>query len=81
MLIVNQSAFDVFTATPSNTTTFAQPARGFYIGDGAVQDVAIRTQGGQDVTLVSLEPGIIHWFACKQIRATGTSATDIKIVY
>lgn len=79
MEIINQSAFDVFPVTPSNTTVFKEPARGFIVSDASQADVEIQTLGGQNVTLANLKTGVIHWFSCKQIR-TGTTASNIFIV-
>ena len=53
----------------------ARPIRGLYVGVSG--DVAIVDMMDNDITLEGLAAGVIHPIACKQVKATGTTATGI----
>ena len=64
--------------TKSDSTVFAQPTSGLYIGGVVPVDVAVVGAGpGQSVVFPDLLPGMIHPISCTQVRATGTVATEV----
>lgn len=64
--------------TKSDTTTFAQPTRGLYIGGTAPVDVAVVFAGTIGaVTLPDLLPGMVHPLSVVKVMSTNTAATEI----
>lgn len=72
------SAFDAVAITPADTDLpFA--IRGFYVG--VAGHVAVKCLGGATVILKNVSAGCIVPVRCLQVRATGTTATDIVGLY
>lgn len=59
--------------TPSDVTTFANST--LYVG--GVGDVAVKTAGGDTVTLVAVPAGSFVPVLVTQVLSTGTTATSI----
>jgi hypothetical protein len=69
-------ATKVQAVTPSDSTTFEPPLRGFMVG--AVGNVAvIAADDDAAVTLVAVAVGVVHPISCKKIMSTNTTATSI----
>ena len=82
MIITQQSAFDAYAVTPSDTDNLPNGiCKGIYIGDVAAVNVEVTMQGGQTVVFSNLIPGQIHQIAAKRIKAANTTATDILALY
>lgn len=64
-----------FAITPSTDTELAEHTRGLYLG--STGSVAVVMSEGSSVTLRALEIGRIHELRIKQVKAAGTSSTDI----
>ena len=72
-------ARNAFAVTPHDTNDLANVTRGIYVG--ASGDLKVETANGNVVTFVGLAAGMIHPISCKQVYATGTTATSIMGVY
>ena len=70
-----RTARDAFAVTPSDTTVIATGFRALYVGGTGA--VAIRTLAGNTVTFAAVPAGTTLLVAGDQVRATGTTATDI----
>lgn len=82
MIIVQQSAFDAYDVTPSDTADLPHGrCKAIYIGDAAAADVSVIMQGGQTATFSNLTPGVIHPIAVKRVLSTDTTATSILALY
>ncbi len=82
MIITQQSAFDAYVVTPSDTTDLPNgTCKAIYIGDDAAADVEVMMQGGQTVVFANLASGVLHMIAAKRILSGNTSATDILALY
>lgn len=68
-----------FTITPNDNADFANFARAFYVG--ATGDVALTTVGGDDIIMVGLPLGSVVPVACKRIKSTGTTASNLVGLY
>jgi hypothetical protein len=66
------------TITPNDSTVFAQ-TRGLYIGGAG--NVAVVMADGTSATFNALQVGVIHPLSVKQVKATGTTATNIVVLY
>lgn len=71
------SAVDGFEATPSDSTTF-DVSRALYIGVSG--DLAVRMKSGKILTFKSAPVGILP-IRVDQVRSTGTTATNIEVLY
>lgn len=69
------SATDGFAVTASDATVFSPPAVGLYVG--ATGNVTVTTAAGSTVTFPSVPAGAILPVQCRQVRATGTTASSI----
>lgn len=69
------------SVTPSDTLPIPTIpfARRLYIGGAG--NVTVVTQFGDTVTFVAFPAGQYLYTACKQVRATGTTATNIVAEY
>lgn len=65
--------------TPHDTNDLALVTRGIYVG--VAGNLKVETANGDVVTFVDLAAGMIHPIMCKQVYATGTTATDIVGVW
>lgn len=60
--------------TTSDATVYSPPLRVLYVGGAG--NVAIKTRGGQSVTLTAVPVGSrIDWVLIERVLATGTTAT------
>lgn len=82
MILTQQSAYDAYAVTASDTVNLPNGiCKAIYIGDAAAANVSVITQGGQTITFNNLLPGRIHEIACRRVLATNTTATDIIALY
>lgn len=65
--------------TPHDTNDLAYVTRGVYVGVSG--DLKVETANGDVVTFVGLAAGMVHPIQCKQVYATGTTATSIVGVW
>jgi hypothetical protein len=70
--------------TPSDTNTLGDDtdvlaSRGVYVGVSG--DLAVVMKDGAAVTFVGLAAGVVHPLQVRQIKSTGTTATDVAIVW
>lgn len=74
------SATGAITVTPSDTEDLAGGAtKGLYVGGSG--NVVVVMANGDEVTFTGLSAGIVHPFSVKRVKATGTTATSIVVVY
>jgi hypothetical protein len=74
------SAHRAAAITTSNSTIYAQPTRGLYIG--GVGDLTVdMADGGSSVLFVGVQGGTILPIQVTRIYATGTTATSIVALY
>ena len=68
--------------TPSNTVDLPTIAKGFIIGSVA-GGTALKAdmQGGETVTFLILQTGVVYPFIVKRIYATGTTVSEITALY
>ena len=71
------SAVDGFQAIPSNSTVF-DVSRAVYVGVSG--DLAVRMKSGAILTFKAAPVGILP-IRIDQVRSTGTTATDIEVLY
>ena len=64
--------------TPSDTASLDQPGR-IYVGGAG--NLAVVTERGDEVTFIGVAKGIILEVCIKQVKATGTTATNLLVVY
>lgn len=67
------SGFDI---TPADGTDLPVLTRAVMIGSAG--DLAVTFADGSEVVLPSLAPGVVYALRLARVRATGTTATDIK---
>jgi hypothetical protein len=65
--------------TPSDTVPLATAAQALWIGGAG--SVAVVTISGQTVTLAAVAAGTLLPLACTQVKATGTTATNILALW
>ena len=66
--------------TPHDSTELDPIPRGFYVGVSG--DVVLRLKDdAADRTFKNMAQGVLHAMRPKLIKATGTTATDIIVVY
>ena len=53
--------------------------RGLYVG--VTGNVKIRTPANVDITFVALAAGVIHPIEVRRVFSTGTTATDLLVLY
>lgn len=67
------------SVTPSNTATFTR-TRGVYVG--VTGNLTVRFAGDTaNVTLTNVAAGVTHPWSIDRVMATGTTATNIVVVY
>ena len=64
--------------TPSNTATLAQPG---WIYVGGAGNLAVITERGDAITFVGVAKGTVLNVLVKQVKVTGTTATNLIVVY
>lgn len=67
-------ASTAFAVTPHNSTDFATPARGLYVG--TTGNVVVVTTTGA-VTFTAVPAGAILPVECTRVNSTGTTASNI----
>lgn len=67
---------DAVAVTPSDTVVFSPPLRSLYIGTAATATLTVVTADGATVAFGNVVPGVIP-VACTQVKATGTTASNI----
>jgi hypothetical protein len=72
------SAQSAVVVSPSDTNTLA-PTRGLYIGGAG--NIAVTMSDGTTVTFTGVTAGVIFPVSVTQVKATGTTATNIVAVY
>lgn len=74
------SASSAAAVTPSDTTVLDPPGRALYIG--VTGDVAVRMAGGQQtLTYTNVQGGSTLSIAVDMVKSTGTTATNINVLY
>lgn len=76
--VISHGQVSAAAITPSDATVFAQ-TRGLYIGGAG--NVAVTMADGASVTFNALTVGVVHLLSVKQVKATGTTATNIVALY
>ena len=79
-LQAESKASDAVTITPDDSTDLAEiPTTGVYIGgDG---DIKVDMLDGTATTFVALKAGVVYPFEITRVYATGTTATNIVVLY
>ncbi|MDO6587342.1 hypothetical protein Q4543_17660 [Salipiger sp. 1_MG-2023] len=67
------------SVTPSDSTDLSAVSRAIMVGVSG--DVAVITQGGETVTLPSLQAGLPYAVRVSRILSTGTTATGIVALW
>ncbi len=65
--------------TPNDTTELTKSPRAIYIGTGG--NLCLTTVTGKTVTFVNVQDGCILPVRPKMIRASGTTASDILVLW
>ena len=68
---------DGASVTPSDTTNFQQGP--LYVGTGGT--VVVKTIRGTDLTFVNVGDGSFLPVVCVMVYSTGTTASDINVLY
>lgn len=75
---ISHGQLSAVAVTPSDSTTFNQ-TRGLYVG--VAGNVAVTMADGTTITFNALTAGVVHPLSVKQVKATGTTATNIVALY
>ena len=75
---ISHGQLSAVAVTPNDSTVF-NATRGLYIGGAG--NVAVVMHDGSTVTFNALAVGVIHLISVKQVKATGTTATNIVALY
>lgn len=70
-----QPAISFFAVTPSDSTALTKKARALYVG--GTGDVTAVDPSGNAVTFSSVQAGTVLPIYTSQVKATGTTATNI----
>lgn len=73
------SAGGALSVSPSDTADLSMVSRGLYVGVSG--DVAVVMEDGQSVLFVGMAAGIVHPLRIRKIKSTGTTATNLVVVY
>lgn len=75
--------FAAKTPTPSNTVNETSQFRGIYVGTSTTdtQDISVNMQDGTDAVFKNVKQGSILPVCGNRINSTGTSATNLLILY
>lgn len=65
--------------TPSDVTEFSQPSRAIWVG--GTGDIAVRMLDQTTLTFVGVTVGTMLPLRVDQVLATGTTATNIVIIF
>lgn len=77
-VLIKQSVNEAMSVTPSDSTSI-KPTKGIYVGVSG--DLSAVLDGGSIVVFKDLAAGVVHQLAVKQVKSTGTTATDILALY
>jgi hypothetical protein len=75
---LNHGHLSAVAVTPSDSTVFNQ-TRGLFVGGAG--NVAVTMADGTTITFNGLAVGVVHLLSVKQVKATGTTATNIVALY
>ena len=75
---IDHGQLSAVAVTPSDSTTFNQ-TRAIYIGGAG--NIAVTMADGTAITFNALAVGVVHLLSVKQVKATGTTATNIVALY
>lgn len=75
---INHGQLSATAITPSDSTILKQ-SRGLYIGGAG--NVAVTMADGTTVNFNALSVGVVHPLSVTQVKATGTTATNIIALY
>ena len=64
--------------TPSDTVNLGAASHIYVVGAG---NVAVVTEGGDEVTFKGLSAGSTIQVYCNQVKSTGTTATNLLALY
>lgn len=67
------------TAVVPSDTTVIPATKGLYVG--VAGDVSVVMADGSAITFKALAAGVIHKLSVTEVKATGTTATDIVALY
>lgn len=67
-----------FAITPSDATIFDNPTRGIYVGGAG--NIALRTRGGDTVTLMGCVAGSVIPVQADKVLAVGSGTTATNLV-
>jgi len=76
--IDESKATKAITISPSDTLTL-EVTSGLYLGTSG--DVSVMMKDGSNVIFKSLASGVIHPICVTKVKATGTTAANIVVVY
>ena len=76
---LDSPALHALAVTPSDSTALATDARSLYIGTGG--NVTLVTSGGDAVAFPNVPSGSILPVRTNQVRATGTTASNIVAIW
>lgn len=65
--------------TPNDSADLARPTRAVYVGTSG--DLKVTDISGNTVTLYDLAAGMFHPIRVVRIFSTGTTASDIAVIY
>lgn len=72
---LSSPADNAFAITPHDSNELSSVTHGLYVG--GTGDVAVVMASGEEVTFSAMAAGVFHPIRVKQVKETGTSATDI----
>jgi hypothetical protein len=72
-------ASDGAAVTPSDTVLLAVPSKRLYVGGAG--NIALVTVRGTSLTYIGVLAGTYLWVRAQQVKATGTTATNILAEY
>lgn len=72
-------ALGAATVAPNDGVDLAREGRGLYVG--AAGDLKATLHDGSVVTFAAIGVGVIHPVRIKRVWATGTTATNILVVF
>ena len=79
-LQAESKASDAVTITPDDSTDLATvPTTGLYIGGNG--DIKVDMLDGTTTTFVGIKAGVVYPFEITRVYATGTTATNIVVLY
>lgn len=77
MSAVNDPVDHIAEVTPDDDTDLSNVSRYVYVGGAG--NIVVVTAAGEEVTLHAIAVGELHPIRAKRIKATGTTATNIRI--